>query len=343
MRLASAALLSLTLVPAAADAARANDGWGGLASTGLQFEKSDAIEMLSERLFLSPQKIRVAYEFRNRSPQDVTGTVVFPLPPINVVEDDFRRSAEAMDRANPVAFRCTVDGQAIGVAEERRAVLEELTRGPALFDNPGRDVTGILHELSIPLTTDAEKLTQLLVRLPLPTRERLEAEGLVFAAADPTPQWSIAIRYHWTQTFPAGRRVRVEHSYDALPPGGIFYWSGDDAEYVQDLRRAYCIDPPTERALARMSRTGCGDGETGCESGVRLDLAYILTTARTWKGPIGRFDLTIDKGHPDNVLSLCLDGLRKTGPTTFRFEARDYVPDRDLRLLFVTTLERLEP
>lgn len=34
-------------------------------------------------------------------------------------------------------------------------------------------------------------------------------------------------------------------------------------------------------------------------------------------------------------MSFCRTGVRKTGPTRFRWEARDYVPDQDLRVLFV--------
>ena len=62
---------------------------------------------------------------------------------------------------------------------------------------------------------------------------------------------------------------------------------------------------------------------------------YIVTTARNWAAPIGRFTLTVDKGSPEAVASFCRTDVRKTGPTTFRWEARDYVPDQDLRVLIV--------
>ncbi|KAA0122897.1 DUF4424 domain-containing protein [Methylobacterium sp. P1-11] len=47
------------------------------------------------------------------------------------------------------------------------------------------------------------------------------------------------------------------------------------------------------------------------------------------------FTLTVDRGSPEAVVSFCRTDIRKTGPTTFRWEARDYVPDQDLRVLFV--------
>ena len=49
----------------------------------------------------------------------------------------------------------------------------------------------------------------------------------------------------------------------------------------------------------------------------------------------GKFSLTLDKGDPKNVISLCADGVKKTGPTTFVVEKTDYSPDRDLEVLIV--------
>ena len=51
------------------------------------------------------------------------------------------------------------------------------------------------------------------------------------------------------------------------------------------------------------------------------------------RGPIGRFRLTLDKVAPANILSLCWDGLSKTGPTTFESVKQDFLPDCDIRLL----------
>jgi hypothetical protein len=66
-----------------------------------------------------------------------------------------------------------------------------------------------------------------------------------------------------------------------------------------------------------------------------MEIAYVLTTGANWHGPIGRFRMTLDKGRPENILSLCWSGLRRTGPTRFEFEARDWTPDRDVRLLIL--------
>jgi hypothetical protein len=62
----------------------------------------------------------------------------------------------------------------------------------------------------------------------------------------------------------------------------------------------------------------------------------ILRTANTWKGPIGKFKLTTDKGNPCNILSLCATDIEKTGPTTFVIEKTDYTPPEDFSILIAT-------
>ena len=70
---------SLLLLPTAAFA---NDGYGGLSATGLTFGQTEAVAMQEEDLYIGPKKIKVAYVFQNLTDKDVTGEVIFPLPPI---------------------------------------------------------------------------------------------------------------------------------------------------------------------------------------------------------------------------------------------------------------------
>ena len=70
-------------------------------------------------------------------------------------------------------------------------------------------------------------------------------------------------------------------------------------------------------------------------------IGYILTTGANWSGPIGDFHLTIDKGAPENLVSFCGEGVVKTGPTRFEIRAKDFVPERDLAILFLLPRENL--
>jgi hypothetical protein len=149
------------------------------------------------------------------------------------------------------------------------------------------------------------------------------------------------------QTFAPGVTV-VEHIYRPVigfrfivpKDGGVIEASGKG-----DPKKDFCIDPSTERAIreltAQKRRATPGNALLN-----GYTLAYILQTARNWRGPIGTFHLTLTGGRIENdmmkggdvrVVSLCTDlALARTGPLRFEATVRDYVPKEDLRVLFVT-------
>jgi hypothetical protein len=137
-----------------------------------------------------------------------------------------------------------------------------------------------------------------------------------------------SLTYYWTQKFPAGRTVIVEHTYKPA------LWQSFASEPSPEDTARYCIDPATQKAIGGVAH---GDrNKLYFASG----LNYIVKTARNWTGPIGDFHLTVDKGDARNVVSLCLDGIKKTGATRFELRKKDFVPERDLALLVVTSRDR---
>ncbi len=337
-------ILALTLVAAPA---LANDGFGGLTATGLTFGKTEAIAMDSEDLFLSPTQVRVDYVFRNLTDRDVTGEIIFPLPPISLADQQYSafNLPEDRGRDNLVNFTVRADGAAIPVGIDRIAVLEpedKWDRPPvATYDTPGQDVTELVTAAGLPLTVDSDAVIADLTARPLDELKALEAQGLVGLWDDGNggleilPLWSIVLRYHWTQTFPAGQVVKIGHAYDNYPSGGLFTWADPPEDYHRDLQQKYCIDSGTSKAIVKAIKQPGTDGDYGSA----FDIAYVLRTANSWAAPIGHFSLTLDKGDVKNVISLCADGVTKTGPTTFVVEKDNYTPDRDLDILVVTPLE----
>jgi Domain of unknown function (DUF4424) len=343
--------MRLPLVLAAALAAApalANDGFGGLSATGLTFDQTDAVAMEEERLLISIDKVAVDYVFRNTTDKDVTGEVIFPLPPVAVwsTYESMMNLPEDLGTEDLVGFTATVDGQAVQVKIDRIAVMadsyDEANPPSKQYDNPGRDVTADLARFGIPLTLDLQQVRDLLLSLPQDKRNELTQLGLVeyYAgdAAQDIPEevwggWSIVTRYHWTQTFPAGATVKVSHSYTNRPPGGLFYWSDPPEEYQAYLKDQYCIDAGTSKAIVKALKNPQGT-EFG-DYGTSWNISYVLRTANSWAGPIGKFSLTLDKGDAKNVISLCAEGVMKTGPTTFVVEKTDYTPERDLEVLVV--------
>lgn len=66
-------------------------------------------------------------------------------------------------------------------------------------------------------------------------------------------------------------------------------------------------------------------------------VAYILGTARNWKGPIAEFTLRIKKQKPSDFVSLCFPGKPvKISQTVYEFHQTDFVPPDTLVVYFYT-------
>lgn len=340
--------LSLFITLLASLPAAANDGFGGLSATGLTFGQTEAVAMEEEALFIGIDKISVDYVFRNITDKNVTGEVIFPLPPVHVWSsyEAMMNLPEDLSKVDLVDFSATVDGQPVQVTIDRIAVQEtnfdDVIVLATQYDSPGRDVTADLERFGIPMTLDWEIAREALLALPEDKRNEIAAAGLAEYyegdAANGIPpdvwgNWSIVTRYHWTQTFPAGKVLRVSHAYTNRPSGGLFYWTDPPEDYHLYLKDQYCIDDSTSKALVKTLQNPEGDDYGNF--GTSWNIAYVLRTANSWAGPIGKFTLTLDKGAPENILSLCAEGVKKTGPTTFVIEKTNYTPDRDLEILVV--------
>jgi hypothetical protein len=326
--------------------ASANDGFGGMSSTGLTFSETDAVAMEEEDLFIGLDRIKVDYVFRNVTDDDVTGEVIFPLPPLSLgyLMDSDWNLPEDRDRENLLNFKAVVDGQEVPVAIDRLAVIpppsEEDQPLSLQYDTPGRDVTADLERLGIPLSLDQYKVVEALQGLDAAAKAEATKLGLADFGDDGAspgyvyPNWSVVLRYHWTQTFPAGQIVKISHEYENRSPGSLYGWSDPPEDYAAAEVAQYCIDAGTSKAMEKALNWTGKDGQV-YSGGWAVYIGYVLRTANSWSGPIGKFRLTIDKGKPGNVVSLCADGIRKTGPTTFVMEKTDYVPVRDLEILVV--------
>lgn len=307
--------------------AHANDSTGFQGTTGIELAPTSDISMVSEDLAISPTLIRVAYVFRNVTDHPVSTLVVFPLPDL-----DLSQGLTAPNWAFPAAganfldFKIWVDGKPIAPTLERRAFFK------------GRDVTREVEAagaLGLAPWLDGAYERQT-AALPAAALDRLRRDGLIAEGEDPdTPQWQLRLRYFWNQTFPAGATVRVRHTYRPFVGRALIGKVGDiDGRGVvgrlvggrSETADRYCLDDGTRRALAAAEKRKSLSGDVA-------ELEYILTTARNWRGPIGHFHLTIDKGAPDNIVSLCWPGLRKTGPTTFEWTGTGFTPSRDIALL----------
>lgn len=326
-RLWQLAVMLAVLVPPA----HGNDSTATLAAGGLVYTSSASIRIDREDLLIGEAAVHVAYDFTNTGTADITTLVAFPLPLLSF-DQDSNYAISGTDPVNFMDFRVQVDG---------RPVTPQASVRVARF---GIDLTAVLAKYGIPpvpgggdeaanLALDAK-----LKALPPAARAELEQHGLIdwssaFGANNeplPSLHWDTSVAFYWFQTFPAGKTVHVEHDYRPVP--GYFFVTRESLR--GDELKAFCPDNGFRSGVGKRLAASGSDTLQGA------DVQYILTTANNWLGPIGQFRLVVDKGSAGHILSTCWNGLKRLDDRHFVFEARDFQPEGDLRLLLVKPLDQ---
>ncbi|WP_158810845.1 DUF4424 domain-containing protein [Beijerinckia sp. L45] len=320
-----------------AGSAQANDTTAEFAIGGLRFTADSDIAMRAEDLFISTEAVRIAYTFRNQSSADKTVTIAFPMPDIVGATHDEEVGLPTENADNLFDFHVAADGHDVALALDQTALANNI------------DQTARLREAHIPLMPLAAATNAALDRLPAATQAAFVKLGLAsveeytdkpdgpmekhLAAA-----WTLRSAFTWRQTFPAGRDLHLDQHYKPSVGGsaqtiiGTKGWRAN--EETPAYLKKYCIDrdlvASIERAMTRQKLDYPPFGEQR--------IAYVLKTGANWAGPIGDFHLTIDKGAAANLLSVCADGVTKTGPTLFEVHRTDFVPKEDLYILLFVPL-----
>ena len=305
----------------------ANDSTATVGAGGLILEKTDQISMESEDLYVSADEIRVQYLFRNLSTKPVTTVVAFPMPS-RKMSDEF-----GGDVAYPSDFRTTVDGRQVKVTLERKAVAG------------GKDHRARLEALRIPIAPESINET-IKAMDALPAAARAELVRLGVAGEQEwdddgrgmkkhlIPLWTVEDKYYWSQTFPAGREIRIDHRYVPGAGGSVeAFIAFPEYRGTPESKAAiakYCVDQATIAAVDKRRNKGL-EGPLMPQRTVE----YILTTGANWAKPIGDFRLVVDKGKPGNLVSFCGEGVKKISPTQFEMRKRNWRPDRDLDVLIL--------
>jgi len=323
----AASIVALALSPA-----RANDTQANIALGGLLFEQNDQISMDSEDLYLSLDKVRVRYTYTNHSDRPITLLVAFPLPDMPLENRDPEWIEAAYPDWDAIDMKTLVDGKPAGLMR-----IDIAKVGGVDFDKR-------LKELGWPaLFWEDPGFADRLKALSADDKSALVAEGVLttdnVTEGDVRPAWTISTSFVRTQTFPPGVPITVEHSYAPLQGGTVASAldreiRGDTLDPYGEYASRYCVDEAFLRGYDRKRYLPSGtidDRFFPLESWI----GYKLSPGANWKGRIGRFRLTVDKGYPDRLVSLCMDGLTKVSPTRFEVIRTDYEPDGDLDVLFV--------
>lgn len=320
-----AVLASSVLMSALVVSAYANDGVGHVGVGGVQYIKSDNIAMHSEELYVSKDKITVDYQFKNLSNQDITETILFPLPAVQANEYyqnvDYRHLLIN-------SFKIWANGKPVMPTVNVRTFMKPIGTDKAVdvtaeFKACGLSDTELkypwVYTIDTRFVSIAEKLRDCknpkIAKMIDKTKPLTTEEALHDAV-----HWETQIIYSWQQTFKAGAITRVKHSYQPLVGGGVHF---SEVEY-QD----YCIGNAVKKAIA------------GSESKDMLpysSVGYILSTGANWAKPIANFKLTVERDN-DEVVSFCWAGkshVINQGNGVFTITEKNFTPTKELDVVFL--------
>ena len=314
----------------------ANDSMAELKTGGLVLVRSDVVQMEKEDLFISAEEVRVSYQFRNLTDEDVETVVAFPMPDIS--GDPYSNVAVPDPESdNLLHFSVEVDGRHIEPQLEQKAFALDL------------DVTSDLIALEVPMNPFSDAAFNAVEALPDAVKRDWVARGIVLGTSwddgsgmreRHVPIWALKSTYWWRMVFPGGERVAVRHSYQPSVGGtvGVAFLEDGKARgpVYEEYRTKYCLD---EGSIVQSVERLAAQDPDGFPPFYENWISYVLTTGANWAGSIGEFRLTIDKGLPGNLVSFCGSGVRKVGPTTFEMVANDFHPTRDLDILILQRIE----
>ncbi len=317
---------------AAAPGASANDSTAELRQGGLVLIHNPGVEMRAEDLSISSKAVRVRYRFLNTTGRDQKVLVAFPMPDIVIEGIDDLIAIPTQDPQNIMGFSTRVDGKPVVARVEQKAVKN------------GVDRTALLKQLGVPIAPHLKSTQEAIERLSKGDRARLLK--LELAIPDDydagkafehhlAPSWTLKTTYYWDQLFPAGRELAVEHDY--TPSVGETSGTSLEADWFRTskdyrlVKRRYCIDEPFLKAVEKAKQAVGREHQAFFEKRIE----YVLSSGANWKSPIADFRLTVDKGRPDSLVSLCMEGVRKTGPTQFEVRKTNFRPTADLSILLL--------
>ncbi|MGB6687726.1 MAG: DUF4424 family protein [Terracidiphilus sp.] len=299
---------------------------------------------------ISDTRVIVEYDFHNDVAAELDTELEFPVP-------DYQNQWDAMD---PVlqSFRTLkvwADGKPVDYQTEARAELN------------GRDVSKILRDGGIDIASfghlqigrDQHNAVQRIwvadwERLREKERHHLESDGL-FKGGEGYCVYTVHLRYHWMQRFPAHATVHIREEYvpvvgftevpadpgafkAALTPaaGAGNVWRRSDMGTIRNQLGGFCADSRFVQNLLWAQKEFAGTWGQGI---VPHWVDFNLTLDVLWHKPIGDFTLIVDIPQPRNgqqtLVSFCPPGVvDKHDSAHPQLHLTNYTPGTDLHVGF---------
>jgi hypothetical protein len=321
MKCGSIFATSVSIFLASTAATLANGALAGFPAGGVVFKQAKNISIAREDLDIGFDRIHVHYVFMSSARKPVQTTIGFPMAKVQLNDspDGIANTSRAENRndvRNYMAFKVSVNGKPLT---------------PKLHEyawSGDTNITRKLRAMDVPVFAATADTYKKLAQLPEAAVRKLEREKLAVKEENGAwlvPQWLYQSVYEWRQTFAPGK-TEVDISYKPL------YGASNDYQYYYEGGKGaplYCLDQDIKKKLAELKAKG--------KSPEPLTVGYILETAKNWHGPIGEFHLKISEKN--SFSSFCVpDGLKAAGDGSW--EAKDFVPGTDLKIVFYLNSER---
>jgi uncharacterized protein DUF4424 len=310
---------------------RADDAVITVGAGGLVPQDPGAIQIESEDLEITTRRITIHFIFRNPSDQDASPVVVFTLPDLNGM--GLCTLPYALPRRNEVNY------MGFGIISGAKPFPTQM-EVRALRD--ATDVTERLKAAGVTPNVMQEPLNAALAKMAPEARDKLESEGLIEPHQFTLPllttnkrrgwcaQWSMRVRFFWTQPIAAHEAVELTQIYSPVVGGAYFQANNDERTYAP----SYCATPEALGAIEEMKHRAVAEKDQAILF-YEQAIEFALTSANYWNGPIGNFHLSVLTRDPNDMLMTCTPGLRNTAPGKYELEKSDFRPSDDLKLLIL--------
>jgi len=296
---------TLALIAPLVSASASERATGGLIAYG-----AVDVSLIRQDLHISPDLIRVAYIFHSSTSQHAT--LAFPMPPVPVQGgSDFLGGAEIneADPRNYLHFSVRVDGRAVQPDIAESAFVGEL------------DVGDALRSAGLPLLLAPDSASDLIAALPAEQFYPLEEARIVSRGGDDPPHfsplWSYQATLAWQQSFRPGETM-IEINYRPLT--GIVE---NPTEFLRSPAMAtkYCFGTEVAKAAGSQAEV--------------VTLSYLTAMTPFWKGPIGEFNLLVDRAGENDPRGEAASAAYCPLVGQQMSSAKDFTPSRNLDIAFV--------
>jgi hypothetical protein len=343
----------------------ANDSEGGWGLTGgLIFKKNEAITMLSEDLFLSPELVRVTYTYENTTSEDVNILVAFPVPSPKRLHVGWSGHSSFEGYIKTLNFKTWVNDKPVdwwpyfGNSTPWGDKCRELwNQRNALYDKHGycfKSLSGKIKFDNSDCNTSALVLNDDL-KAKISSIQKLEKQHSCKAEAtiqsiDPYSEAREYVSILRNQKFPAKSITKVVHEYKPDIWGGVPLYdifsmeealiNGRPLFEEQDSAELNCVNKKEALDILadweKTLRQNVPESEllNGGHLIANSGLSYILKTGKNWNGRIGKFRIEVNTGSTEAILNTCFEGLRRVSNSSYIFEAEDYLPNENIDITF---------